>query len=197
MPKKTTFAEREKIQAMRIVLSRRFPAAFMAKGHPTKLPLKVGIRDDVFAAAPDLNKEFVRRAIGDYCTGPKYARAMKAGVVRVDLNGSAAGTVTEKDEHYNDWREERRKERSRQYQRDRASLTQIKAQVVEEITRSTKSTDRNLEKLKADLDEARSAYELTRFTDSTARMIKEQEELRPIIADLEKRIAELEGPQNV
>lgn len=120
--------DRVRIAETRKVLAERFPAAFMRKGGPTKLPLKVGIRDDVLAAVPDLNPTLVRRAIGDYVTGPKYARAMVAGAVRFDLQGMPAGVVTEEEAKYAQSREYRRRQKSREHFR---KLEKAKQQATE------------------------------------------------------------------
>lgn len=121
--------DRVRIAETRKVLAERFPAAFMRKGEPTKFPLKVGIRDDVFAAVPDINPDLIRRAIGDYCSGPKYARAMIAGAVRVDLKGKPAGVVTEAEANYAKAREYRRRQRSQEYCRKREKAKQQATEV--------------------------------------------------------------------
>lgn len=82
--------------AMRSTLVERFPLAFMPKG-AQKRPLKIGIDQDIAAAAPDLNPQHVRWALNDYVTGFKYLRHMKAGAERLDLSGAPNGEVSAED----------------------------------------------------------------------------------------------------
>jgi sRNA-binding protein len=78
----------------RELLVERFPAAFMPKG-AQKLPLKVGIFDDLCLAAPDVDVRHLRWAINDYCAGPKYLRNLINGATRINLLGNEAGFVNE------------------------------------------------------------------------------------------------------
>ncbi|MCL7929750.1 ProQ/FINO family protein [Halomonas llamarensis] len=68
---------------------KRYPNAFF-KGH-TK-PLKVGIHQDLAEREPWSNK-LIRRALANYVNLPRYAKAMHAGVKRIDLDGNAVGVV--------------------------------------------------------------------------------------------------------
>ncbi|MDR5899617.1 ProQ/FINO family protein [Halomonas vilamensis] len=67
----------------------RYPNAFF-KGH-TK-PLKVGIHQDLAECEPWSNK-LIRRALANYVNLPRYAKAMREGAERIDLQGNAAGVV--------------------------------------------------------------------------------------------------------
>ena len=89
-----TFSYREHILPCRTALVERFPAAFMPKRCDAKRPLKVGIHRDVVARMKDFPRRIIQLAINDYCSGPKYTRAMTAGAQRVDLDGNPAGKVT-------------------------------------------------------------------------------------------------------
>ncbi|MER9768968.1 ProQ/FinO family protein [Mesorhizobium sp. M0189] len=114
MPK-PRYTLREHILPAREHLAKRFPDAFMRKGEPTKKPLKVGIAVDVLRLVKDIPREILKRAIGDYCTGPKYAKAMVTGATRVDLDGNAAGVVTPDAEAYTRAREAKRRKDSQDY----------------------------------------------------------------------------------
>lgn len=69
----------------------RYPETFF-KGHTQ--PLKTGIHLDLVAREPWPEK-LVRRALACYVHLPRYLKAVRADVMRVDLDGQAAGTVTE------------------------------------------------------------------------------------------------------
>jgi hypothetical protein len=83
----------------RKVLAKRFPKCFQGFGKP-KLPLKIGIHEEIFAAAPELPRRSVLYALADYVGGYSYLKAHIEGATRVDLNGEAAGVVTAEDEQY-------------------------------------------------------------------------------------------------
>jgi ProP effector len=67
----------------------RYPKAFL-KGH-TK-PLKVGIHQDLAEREPWSNK-LIRRALANYVNLPRYAKAMREGAERIDLEGNSVGVV--------------------------------------------------------------------------------------------------------
>ncbi|WP_247639668.1 MULTISPECIES: ProQ/FINO family protein [Chromohalobacter] len=69
----------------------RYPETFF-KGHTQ--PLKTGIHLDLVAREPWPEK-LVRRALACYVHLPRYLKAVRADVMRVDLDGQAAGAVTE------------------------------------------------------------------------------------------------------
>jgi ProP effector len=79
--------------AMQETLVRRFPAAFKPQGRP-RLPLKIGIYDDIISLAPDLPQIEVKKAVMLYVNQRSYNRAVREGAARVDLNGEPAGLVT-------------------------------------------------------------------------------------------------------
>jgi sRNA-binding protein len=75
------------------LLAERYPNAFFVLGKQRK-PLQVGIAnhieiDDVVRLTD------LRWALGAYCCSPGYLRSFQAGVPRLDLDGNAAGIVTE------------------------------------------------------------------------------------------------------
>jgi ProP effector len=84
---------RQEATATRALLVERFPRCFCGKGEP-KHPLKLGIHNDLRAAAPDISRRLIRIALEDYTTGLSYLRAMAAGTARLDLEGWPAGEVS-------------------------------------------------------------------------------------------------------
>uniref|UniRef100_E1T997 Fertility inhibition FinO-like protein n=1 Tax=Burkholderia sp. (strain CCGE1003) TaxID=640512 RepID=E1T997_BURSG len=76
-------------------LQKRFPNAFPKNPAP-KLPLKVGIFEDLVVHAKELSltEAELRDAIKTWCRGGRYWKALAEGAVRVDLNGAEAGKVT-------------------------------------------------------------------------------------------------------
>lgn len=117
MPK-PFYTYREHILPAREQLAKRFPAAFMRKGEPEKKPLKIGIAKEVLALVKDIPRKVVKRAISDYCCGPKYTKAMVTGAVRVGLDGNPAGNVSAASEAYARAREA---ERQKHYHQRHAS----------------------------------------------------------------------------
>lgn len=89
-----TYSYREHILPCRAALAERFPAAFMPKRCDAKRPLKIGIHRDVVERMKDFPRRIIKLTLDDYCSGPKYTRAMAAGAQRVDLDGNPAGKVT-------------------------------------------------------------------------------------------------------
>ena len=77
---------------MQVTLAERFPACFKPPGQP-RLPLKVGIDQDIINIAADLSETDVRQAIKMFVATPEYYLATIEGAVRVDLEGNAAGVV--------------------------------------------------------------------------------------------------------
>ncbi|MCS2609126.1 ProQ/FINO family protein [Halomonas dongshanensis] len=67
----------------------RYPNAFF-KGH-TK-PLKVGIHQDLIQRE-QCSSKLIRRALANYINLPRYAKAVRSGAERVDLDGNLAGVV--------------------------------------------------------------------------------------------------------
>ncbi|NYH20246.1 ProQ/FinO family protein [Paraburkholderia bryophila] len=76
-------------------LQKRFPNAFPKNPAP-KLPLKVGIFEDLVVHAKELSlsEAELRDAIKTWCRGSRYWKCLVEGAARVDLTGSEAGTVS-------------------------------------------------------------------------------------------------------
>ncbi len=66
-----------------------YPACFDGEN---PRPLKLGIHRDLMAAG--FEKAAVKRALARYCNRPRYRKALRAGAVRIDLQGQPAGVVT-------------------------------------------------------------------------------------------------------
>ncbi len=59
-------------------------------------PLKIGIQEELLADEK-LSKGKIKRALASYVRAPQYYKSLVAGVDRIDLNGEAAGQVTEQE----------------------------------------------------------------------------------------------------
>jgi sRNA-binding protein len=84
------------IAAVRQLLHARFPGVFKGKGQ-MKIPLAIGIHRQLFEAVPELSHTKIRNTLFDYTNGPLYYRALKPGAPRLNLDGTVAGTVSERD----------------------------------------------------------------------------------------------------
>lgn len=80
------------------LLQKTFPLAFPKKP-AAKIPLKIGIHKDILEQADRLgtDKNDLRKAIKAWCWGNRYWDCLVEDVVRVDLDGNAAGQVTKAD----------------------------------------------------------------------------------------------------
>lgn len=88
----STTAETAKTPSPHALLNQwyeRYPNAFF-KGH-TK-PLKVGIHQEL-AEREEWPNKLIRRALANYVNLPRYIKAVREGVERVDLDGQSAGKV--------------------------------------------------------------------------------------------------------
>ena len=77
-------------------LAERWPKTFYPESKKRK-PLKVGIFEDLKAAAPDIDPKMLRLALRVYTTSGTYLFACSEGYKRVDLNGNAVAEVSQKD----------------------------------------------------------------------------------------------------
>lgn len=79
-------------------LQKKFPQAFPKNPAP-KVPLKIGIHKDIFEYSEQLGieKNDLRAAIKTWCWGKRYWECLVEGAARVDLDGNAAGLVTQVD----------------------------------------------------------------------------------------------------
>src|SRR5262249_54039339 len=57
-----------------------------------------GIRNDVIARHPELQPGLIASALRTYTRSVGYLKTLKAGAVRIDLEGNPVGTVTAADE---------------------------------------------------------------------------------------------------
>ncbi|MCP5451252.1 MAG: ProQ/FinO family protein [Gammaproteobacteria bacterium] len=72
-----------------LVLAETYPACFDGEN---PRPLKLGIHHDLMAAG--FEKAAVKRTLARYCNRPRYRKALRAGAIRIDLQGQPAGVVT-------------------------------------------------------------------------------------------------------
>jgi sRNA-binding protein len=71
------------------ILRQRWPDTFARLSARTRRPLKVGIRDDVIAALPDIPPALISFALGIYTSGVPYRSACIEGAARIGLGGPA------------------------------------------------------------------------------------------------------------
>lgn len=77
-------------------LSQLFPKCFIAEGEAR--PLKIGIFQDLAARLendPRVSKTLLRSALRQYTSSWRYLHGLRAGAIRVDLDGNDAGELTE------------------------------------------------------------------------------------------------------
>jgi sRNA-binding protein len=74
-------------------LAKLFPHCFALRR-----PLKIGIREDIFARAPDIPRDLIVTSLRAYTRCVPYWLLLKAGTPRIDLDGNVAGAVTIEDE---------------------------------------------------------------------------------------------------
>ncbi len=96
---------------------KKFPRTFMP-GQPQ--PLKIGIHEELLEAEGGDPKK-IRRALAGYVKVPRYLRCLKAGAVRLDLQGANAGFVTQQEaEHAQQqldaWEEQKKQKEARKKQ---------------------------------------------------------------------------------
>lgn len=77
-------------------LVEKFPACFVAEGEAK--PLKIGIFQDLAERLADdarVSKTMLRSALRQYTSSWRYLHGVKAGAIRVDLDGNECGILTE------------------------------------------------------------------------------------------------------
>jgi ribosomal protein L7/L12 len=79
---------------VRGILVVKFPHCFKRKGAP-KLPLKIGIHNDIQARLPNLSMDEIKAGLADYTDGPLYLNACQPGAYRYDLDGWTVDHVTQ------------------------------------------------------------------------------------------------------
>ena len=75
------------------LLAERWPHTF-AIYQCRRRPLKIGIDNDIAAAAGAIATDELKAALRFYCGNIGYLLACREGAERIDLNGDVAGTVT-------------------------------------------------------------------------------------------------------
>jgi sRNA-binding protein len=100
MGKKTTALEIREMEAMHefhALLLENHPDTFGGREKPFQrlAPLKVGIREDLIAAYPDVPWPTIRHFICWYIYVPNYLKLIKPGAARLDLSAKVVGEVTE------------------------------------------------------------------------------------------------------
>jgi len=73
-------------------LTERFPNCFRPNGEQ-KRPLKIGIRDDILAAMPEVDPKKLSAALAHYVRRKSYTCRMKPGSPRYGLDGEVCGVV--------------------------------------------------------------------------------------------------------
>ena len=58
-------------------------------------PLAIGIDKQVIASLPDISRKLLRGALGLHTKSPRYLKALQGASTRFNLDGSAAGEVSE------------------------------------------------------------------------------------------------------
>jgi len=77
-------------------LAELFPHCFFRQN--LRRPLKIGIREDIMARAPDIPRGLIVASLKAYTRCVPYWLTLKAGTPRIDLDGNVAGEVTIEDE---------------------------------------------------------------------------------------------------
>lgn len=77
------------------LLTERWPKVFLW-AERRRVPLKVGIREDILAELNGaITPQELSAALGVYCRNHVYLRRLRrAGAMRIDLNGAPKGVVT-------------------------------------------------------------------------------------------------------
>ena len=63
-------------------------------------PLAIGIDKQVFEKLPELSKKSLRLAMRSHTISTRYLKEMEKGTVRLNLDGSAAGEVTDENRQH-------------------------------------------------------------------------------------------------
>ncbi len=78
-------------------------------------PLAIGIDKQVFAELPDVSKKSLRLALRSHTISTRYLKEMEKGRVRLNLDGSPAGEVTDENrQHASEQLRERFKKQAEQ-----------------------------------------------------------------------------------
>jgi ProP effector len=97
MAKKKKIPQAEYAAAIDLLLRlrTRFPNVIsrLDRGYG-RLPLKIGIHDDLVALLPEIDPQIIGNALKLYTIHSGYLRGLVEGAPRVDLNGAEVGIVT-------------------------------------------------------------------------------------------------------
>ncbi len=63
-------------------------------------PLAIGIYKQVFAQLPDVSKKSLRLAMRSHTISTRYLKEMEKGTVRLNLDGTPAGEVTDENRQH-------------------------------------------------------------------------------------------------
>jgi len=108
-------------------------------------PLKVGIRDDIRAEHPEINKRAIKSALKAYCSNKAYLDKIKVGNKRINLAGEEIEVITEAGEQY---AKDKLKKMARSAERSEQNKILQKAQAkAEQVNKAKKAA--NIEKAKA------------------------------------------------
>jgi ProP effector len=81
---------------MREKLVTQFPNCFKPAGE-SRLPLKIGIRQDIMGALPDVSRNDLKLTLSNYVRDKSYREAMIKGAMRVDLDGNPTTAITKEE----------------------------------------------------------------------------------------------------
>jgi sRNA-binding protein len=95
------------VRAAMSQLFERWPEVF----RPKRRPLKVHIRHDILAAAPDIHPVALGLALQEWCAHPEYLQAMLGKQHRHNLDGSDASDITAAEREHARTRLERMRKR--------------------------------------------------------------------------------------
>lgn len=103
-------------------------------------PLAIGIDRQIFELLPDLEKKALRLAMRSHTISTRYLKEMEKGTVRLNLDGTPAGEVTDENrQHAAEQLRERFKKQAEQRKATEAALKAAEA--------AAKAEEQRLEKL--------------------------------------------------
>jgi len=102
-------------------------------------PLAIGIDKQVFAQMPELEKKALRLAMRSHTISTRYLKEMEKGTVRLNLDGTPAGEVTDENrQHAAELLRERFKKQVEQRKAAEASVKAAEAAAKAEQLRAAK-----------------------------------------------------------
>jgi len=102
-------------------------------------PLAIGIDRQIFALLPDLEKKALRLAMRSHTISTRYLREMEKGTVRLNLDGTPAGEVTDENrQHAAELLRERFKKQAEQRKAGEAATKAAEAAIKAEAERLEK-----------------------------------------------------------